>query len=60
MAPSRAFLSYSGIDSPEDRQHSSSIDDDPLLDAYSTAVTRAVDRVSPSVVKIDVRKAGRP
>lgn len=34
--------------------------DDPLLDAYSSAVVGAVDRVAPSVVKIDVSRRGAP
>jgi S1-C subfamily serine protease len=32
--------------------------DDQLLDAYSAAVTRAVDAVAPSVVSIDVQSGG--
>ncbi len=34
-------------------------DDNALLDAYSMAVTRVVERVGPSVVRLDIRHGGR-
>ncbi|MGQ0444925.1 MAG: S1C family serine protease [Beijerinckiaceae bacterium] len=34
--------------------------DNALLDAYSKVVTKAVARVSPSVVRLDIRRGGQP
>ena len=48
------FLSFQELQSSETSVTPSTPTDDALLDAYSRAVTAAVERVSLSVVKIDV------
>lgn len=50
-------------DSPRDGPEAllrAGLEDGALLDAYSQAVTDIVDRVGPSVVRIDIRRNGKP
>lgn len=47
-----------GASRPPASDGASLLQDGPLLDAYSNAVTSAAEQVSPSAVKIDVRKGG--
>ncbi len=52
-------LDEASHDVPEPMAHSVA-EDAALLDAYSQAVTDIVDRVGPSVVRIDIRRNGKP
>ena len=52
----RQLMLDEGSSSEENHAHEFPPDDGGLLDAYSQAVVDAVEKVGPSVVKIDVRK----
>ncbi|MDD2901615.1 MAG: trypsin-like peptidase domain-containing protein [Syntrophales bacterium] len=53
----KAFRTIANLDpNPGQRAGTGQLDEQPLLDAYSRAIISAVDKVSPAVVNIDVRR----
>ncbi len=61
MRPQLRLISSHEFSSlPEPASNPPAPSDGELLDAYSSAVTRVVEQVGPSVLKIEVRHAARP
>jgi len=58
--PSLAFDDEPGTPAGSSQPQPAALDDGALLDAYSRAVTEVVDRLGPTVVRVDVWKRGKP
>ena len=60
FSPTLAFDEPAAGPGPQQPQPAANLDDGALLDAYSRAVTEVVDRLGPTVVRVDVWKRGKP